>query len=219
MMSASQRTFNHPWSARGLLFENCSCTLVCPGHVHFSQRCTRERCRGYWAMRFDEGSLGEVSLAGAKALVVFDSPQRMIDGQWIEGLIIDEAASSEQRQALDSILRGHAGGPWEKLAGFVAERLPTRYLPIDMIDEPEHKRASIPRLFDTVVKQIRGRNTSAPVTFENIFNQIHAPSQVLALVDTAYDDGRIVIHNSGTHGLWSCFEWEVAGTAGERGTS
>ena len=37
------------WWARGLIFENCSCTLVCPGHVHFSQPCTHERCVGYWA--------------------------------------------------------------------------------------------------------------------------------------------------------------------------
>jgi len=32
------------WHARGLLFENCSCQLVCPGHMHFSQPCTQERC-------------------------------------------------------------------------------------------------------------------------------------------------------------------------------
>jgi hypothetical protein len=207
------------WSARGLLFENCSCTLVCPGHVHFSQRCTHARCRGYWALRFDDGQMGEASLAGAKALVLFDTPQRMIDGQWIETLIIDEAAAPEQREAIDAILRGRAGGPWEKLAGFVSEWLPTRYLPIDMIDEGPAKRASIPRLFDTVVKQIRGRDRAAPVTFENIFNQIHAPTQVLALGDTTYDDGRIVIQNSGTHGLWSRFDWLVSGGDGEHGTS
>lgn len=197
------------WSARGLLFENCSCTLVCPGHLHFSQLCTHERCRGYWALRFDEGALGAVPLAGTKALIVFDSPQRMIDGQWTEVVIIDEAASPEQRDALDTILRGKAGGPWEKLASFVSDWLPTRYLPIEMVDEGATKRASIPRLFSAIVKQIRGRDKTSPVTFENIFNQIHAPTQVLALGDTTYDDGRIVISNSGTHGLWSRFDWAV----------
>ena len=39
------------WWARGLIFENCACTLVCPGHMHFSQLCTHERCKGYWAFR------------------------------------------------------------------------------------------------------------------------------------------------------------------------
>jgi hypothetical protein len=209
-MTSASGSANHPgWSARGLLFENCGCTLVCPGHVHFSQNCTHRRCLGYWALRFDEGSLGGVALAGTKALIVFDSPQRMIDGQWIEVLIIDEAATPEQREAVDVILRGRVGGPWAKLAGFVGEWLPTRYLPIDMIDEGATKRAAIPQLFRTVVNQIRGRDRSAPVTFQNIFNQIHPPVQVLALGDTEYDDGRIVIRNSGTHGLWSRFDWVV----------
>ncbi len=43
------------WWAKGLLFENCCCQVVCPGHVHFDQACTLERCTGYWAVRFDEG--------------------------------------------------------------------------------------------------------------------------------------------------------------------
>ena len=47
------------WWARGLIFENCSCTLVCPGHMHFSQNCTHERCKGYWALRVDEGAFGD----------------------------------------------------------------------------------------------------------------------------------------------------------------
>jgi hypothetical protein len=45
--------------------------------------------------------------------------------------------------------------------------------------------------------------------FENIFNQIHAPRQVLALGDTEYDDGVIAIHNTGSHGLYSSFDWVV----------
>jgi hypothetical protein len=53
-----------PWQARGLMFENCMCQVVCPGHMHFSQACTHERCLGYWAVRVDEGHYGDVPLAG-----------------------------------------------------------------------------------------------------------------------------------------------------------
>jgi hypothetical protein len=45
--------------------------------------------------------------------------------------------------------------------------------------------------------------------FENIFNQIHAPKQVLALGETTYDDGVIKIATSNTHGLFSMFDWAV----------
>ena len=92
------------WWAEGLLFENCACTLVCPGHMHFSQLCTHERCKGYWALRFDEGSFGGVPLAGLRAVLAFDTPQRMIDGHWMQSIIIDESATPEQRKARIAVL-------------------------------------------------------------------------------------------------------------------
>jgi hypothetical protein len=201
------------WWARGLIFENCSCTLVCPGHVHFSQRCTHQRCVGYWALRFDEGVFGDVPLAGLRALVVFDSPQIMIDGNWTERLIIDESASPQQRQALDAILTGQVGGPWQVLGRFVGERLETRFLPITFADEGATKRGSIAGLFTALVTQIRGRDRGRPVVFENIFNQIHASTQVLALGETEYDDGVIRIHTVNSHGLFSNFDWAVGSPA------
>ena len=41
--------------------------------MHFSQLCTHERCKGYWAFRFDDGALGGVALAGVKAVIAFDT--------------------------------------------------------------------------------------------------------------------------------------------------
>jgi hypothetical protein len=199
------------WSARGLIFENCSCTLVCPGHMHFSQLCTHERCVGYWAVRFDEGTFGDVPLAGLRAVIAFDCPQKMIDGQWTEVIIIDESASPAQRAAVETILMGHAGGPWQVLARFVGRQLETRFLPIAFSDEGATKRASIAGLLGAVVTQIRGRDRTKPVLFENIFNQIHAPTQVLALGETQYDDGVIRVNTAGTHGLFSNFSWAVSG--------
>jgi hypothetical protein len=198
------------WQARGLLFENCSCQLVCPGHMHFSQACTHERCLGYWAVRIDEGTYGDVPLAGLKGLLAFDCPQHMIEGNWTEVAIIDEAASPEQRKALEAILTGQAGGAWALLAKFVSRRLETRFLPIELTEEPQTKRARIPGLLDASITEIRGRDRTRPVTFDNIFNQIHASTQTLALGSTTYDDGVIRIATSQTHGLHSRFEWIVS---------
>ena len=51
-----------------------------------------------------------------------------------------------------------------------------------------------------------------PVTFENIFNQIHASTQVIASGSTSYDDGEIVIATKGSHALYSDFDWAVDGS-------
>lgn len=198
------------WWAHGLLFENCSCQLVCPGHVHFKQLCTHDRCVGYWAIRIDAGAFGAIRLDGVKAVVAYDSPQHMIAGNWTEGLIIDEAARPEQRTAVEAILSGHAGGPWAVLARFVGRWLATRVLPIDIVDEDATKRVAIAGVLDAAIARIRGRDRTKPVTFENSFNQIHAPSQVLATGDARYNDGAIVFSNKGTHGLYSTFDWRVS---------
>ena len=199
------------WRANGLLFENCNCQLVCPGHVHFSQFCTHERCIGYWAIRIDEGQFGNVALAGLKAVIAYTSPQHMIDGGWTEVIIIDDAASPEQRTALEAILSGRAGGPWAVLARFVSTRLETRFLPIEFAEDETTKKARIPGLLEAVITHIRGKDRSQPVKFENIFNQIHGSTQVLATGNTEYNDGVIKIRNEKTHGLHSNFEWVVEG--------
>ncbi len=197
------------WWARGLLFENCNCQVVCPGHVHFSQNCTHERCIGYWALRFDEGRYGDTRLDGVRAVVAFECPQLMIAGNWTEVLLIDEEASPDQRAAVEAILRGEAGGPWQVLARFVSEWLPTRFVPIEIEDEGKVKRVRVGRLLDASVEDIRGWDRGLPVTFRNMFNQIHAPTQTIARGQTHGDIGGIRLRNDGTHGLHSRFEWRV----------
>lgn len=198
------------WWARGLLFENCNCQAVCPGHVHFEQLCTHERCVGYWAVRFDEGEFDGVPLAGARAVILYDSPRKMIEGGWLEALVIDAAASGAQREGVEAILTGQAGGPWGVLARFVGRRLATRYLPIRIEDEAKTKRVVVEGVLDGRVEALRGRDRDAPVRFENMFNQIHAPSQVIGNGATRCDDGEIVIATDKTHALWSKFDWSVS---------
>lgn len=195
------------WWAKGLIFENCSCQLVCPGHIHFDQLCTHERCRGYWAFRFDDGEVDSVPLARRRVVIAYDSPQRMIDGGWTQIMFVDADASAEQRSALESVFRGDLGGPWEVLAQFVETRLPTRSVTIEMETDTPSKSLTIPGVIQATVEMIRGRNRSEPVRFENIFNQIHAPSQVIAFGSSHYDDGVIRFDTERTHGLWSQFDW------------
>lgn len=205
-MEAQQKA---AWWARGLLFENCNCQLVCPGHMHFDQLCTHDRCVGYWAIRMDDGTFGEVSLVGLKAVVAYDCPRHMIDGGWTEVIVIDQAASPAQRQAVEAILTGRSGGPWAVLSRFVGRWQDTRFLPIEFADDGTTKTARIPGLLEAAVTQIRGRDRTQPVVFQNIFNQIHASTQVLATGTTQYDDGVIRFSNQKTHGLLSNFHWVV----------
>ncbi|NNM34912.1 MAG: DUF1326 domain-containing protein [Gemmatimonadetes bacterium] len=197
------------WWAEGLLFENCNCTSVCPGHVHFSQACTHEVCHGFWAVRFSGGTVDGQDLAGMTAVLVYESPQVMIEGGWRQVMIISDDASPAQVTALDKLFSGDIGGPWAVLSRFVAERLPTRTAPIVIEDEERRKSVLIPGLLSGAIEAIRGRDKGQPVRFENIYNQIHSPTQVIARGSTRFDDGLVHIRNEDTHGLWSSFRWAV----------
>ena len=195
------------WWAEGLLFENCNCTAVCPGHIHFSQPCTHEVCRGFWAIRFEGGRVDGTDLAGVDAVVVYETPQVMVNGGWRQRIIVSDAAGRARRRAVEEIVTGGRGGPWEVLARFVSDPLPTRSAPMAIADAPGRKTVTVAGLLEGAIEAIRGRNRSEPVTFANIYNKIHDSTQVIARGSTRYDDGKIVIDNEGTHGLWSRFRW------------
>ena len=199
-----------PWSAKGLLFENCTCDGVCPGHIHFSNKCSHDRCIGYWAIQIHSGFFGEIDLSGLQCVVAFDSPQKMISGQWKEVIIVDKKASQEQLFALESILDGSAGGPWEILDRFVKDRLPTKQLSIEILQEGNFKTLKVDSVMESTITPLTGSNKDVPVTIENMFNQIHGPSQIVARGETNYTDGVITIDTSETHALISKFSWEMA---------
>ncbi len=159
-------------------------------------------------MRFDGGDFGGIDLAGVRAAVVYDSPQLMSEGGWHESIFVD-AASAAQGEAVDTMLKGGAGGPWAVLARFVGERAPTRFVPVEIVDEGTSKAVTVGGWLRGRIAAIRGRDRSQPVRFENIFNQIHNSSQVLARGETDYNDGGLRIQNRGSHGLYSEFAWRV----------
>jgi hypothetical protein len=192
-----------------LLFENCNCQLACPAHFSFDQLCTHERCRGYWGIHVEDGRFDEVPLGGVDAVVLYDTPQHMMSGGWTTAIYLDERADPRQRRALESILSGDAGGPWKVLARFVANRLETRFVPIAFEDAGRRKRMSIEGVLETSIEAVRGKDKSQEAVLSNVFNQIHAPLQVLALGSTRCADRGLSIETKATHALYSSFHWEV----------
>ena len=199
------------WWAKGVLFENCNCQMVCTGHFHFTQMCTHDRCVGYWGIQLDEGRFGDTDLAGMRAMVIFDSPQQMASGDWVLTTYVNEECSPAQQAALERILSGEAGGPWKVLSRFVRERKPTRRDKIEFTVETKSRMARVGEVLRSTLTWMKGRDRDKPVMLENVYNQIHAPSQVLSMGSTSYQDGAFRIETANTHALHSQFSW--SGTA------
>ena len=195
------------WSLSGLLFENCSCQLVCPAHISFKQSCTHERCIGHWSIHVDRGSYGDVDLSGCNILILYDAPQRMYEGGWNEVFFFDEAIQPDQREALDIILTGKAGGPWQVLSRFVSKHLKSRVVSLHFEDQGREKRMWIDGVFETEISAIRAKDDRGEALLVNLFNQIHSERQVLARGSTRSFDSEIAFEIENTHALYSEFSW------------
>jgi hypothetical protein len=69
--------------------------------------------------RIDQGRFGELPLDGLGFIIIGFTPEEMGKGNWSAGLIVDERASTEQRDAIVAVASGAAGGPMAALSGLI----------------------------------------------------------------------------------------------------
>jgi hypothetical protein len=119
------------WHAKGQYYETCSCDFVCPcipGRL--AVRPTKGSCTFAMSFQIESGKYGAVSLDGLGFILLGFTPEQMGNGNWSVGVIADERASAEQRDAIAAIASGSAGGPIAALSGLVGTFLGVESAPI-----------------------------------------------------------------------------------------
>ena len=102
------------WRVVGDFLDFCKCSVPCP--CTFGQPPTEGDCEGLIGFRIREGSYGDVDLGGLNLVAVM----RFEGNIWDEdtradlGMIVDERADEHQREALQTMFGGQAGG-WLKV--------------------------------------------------------------------------------------------------------
>ena len=97
------------WRLAGDWFDICSCNIPCP--CEFAQAPTNNTCLGMLVWHVREGHFGDVRLDGFNLLAIGGFEGNIWAGAKTRlGLFIDERADERQRQALQSIFGGQAGG-------------------------------------------------------------------------------------------------------------
>jgi hypothetical protein len=71
------------------------------------------------AFQIERGRFDAVSLDGLGFIVLGFTPEAMGKGNWSVGLITDERAGAEQRDAITAIATGAAGGPIAALSSLI----------------------------------------------------------------------------------------------------
>jgi hypothetical protein len=134
------------WRLAGDWFDICSCDIPCP--CEFAQAPTNNACEGMLAWHVREGHYGDVRLDGLNllALAAFEGNVWAGEAKVRMGLFIDERADARQREALQTIFAGRAGGWPASFAALVGEFRGVEFVPIafEIADDLAFWQAEIP---------------------------------------------------------------------------
>jgi len=203
------------WQVSGQYYETCNCDFVCPcvpGGL--AVRPSKGFCHFAMAFAVDRGSYGTVSLDGLGFIVLGFTPEEMGKGNWSVGLIADERANAEQREALTAIASGAAGGPMAALSGLVGTFVGVESAPIRFDRSGAKWSVKASSLVDMAAEGAMGINPGAtePLQLDNTghpaadrFALAHASKSRVHALGLAWDDVTGM-----NNGQYAPFSWQGA---------
>jgi hypothetical protein len=157
------------WKISGDYFEACSCDSVCPCPTSgLAARPTQGHCDAGLVFHVERGSHGSTKLDGLSFAVLLHTPGPMIAGNWTVGVIVDERATAEQREALAAIGSGQGGGPMAALGPLVGHFAGIEAKPIRIEGSGMRRSVSIPGALDLAIEGIAGAKQTEPIYFDNV---------------------------------------------------
>ena len=200
------------WKIQGQYYETCSCDFVCPcvpGGMAVQP--TKGSCTFAMAFSVEKGKYGNVSLDGLGFIVLGFTPEAMGKGNWSVGLIADEKASGEQRDAITAIASGAAGGPMSALSGLIGKFLGVQSAPIRFDRSGLKWSVKASDLVDMSAEAAKGINPNAtePLHLDNTghpaadrFALARAASSHVRALGLSWDD-----RSGKNNGQYAPFSW------------
>jgi hypothetical protein len=203
------------WNLTGQYYETCSCDFVCPCILaQMAVTPTKGDCTFAMAFHIDRGGYDTVKLDGLGFIVLGRTPEAMCKGNWSVGVIVDDRASAEQRDAIASIASGSAGGPMAMVSGLVGTFLGVESAPIGFDRSGMKWTVSASNLVDMAAEGVMGVNPQATEPL-HLTNTGHPANDRLALCHASkshvnalglrWDDV-----SGGNNGHYAPFAWQNA---------
>jgi hypothetical protein len=203
------------WQINGQYYETCSCDFVCPClPAQMAVSPTKGSCTFVMGFQIERGSFGSMSLDGLGFIVIGLTPDAMGKGNWSVGLIVDQRASSEQRDAITSIASGGAGGPMAALSGLIGSFLGVESAPIRFERTGARWSVTASDLVDMSAEGAMGvdPNATEPLHLDNTghpaadrFALARAANSHLAAFGLTWDDA-----TGRNNGQYAPFSWRGA---------
>ena len=201
------------WQIAGDYFETCSCDYVCPCvPTNLAGKATKDHCNFAMVFNIEKGNSDSVKLDGLAFAVIGHAPQIMGKGNWSVGLIVDERATDDQKQAITKIASGQAGGPPAILTGVVGKLLGVESRPIQYKKNGLKRSVSIPKLLEQSCEGVASiADPSQPLYIDNTMHPAnprlalaHATASHLHAFGLDWDDT-----SGNNNGHFAPFNWRA----------
>lgn len=120
------------WTLEGDYVEACNCDVAC--QCLWMEPPNDNACIASLAWHIRDGSYGDVDLSGLSVGMLVTAEEGVMfapETGWDVVLLVDETADEEQRDAIEDIYFGRAGGIWAAVADTHVESAETATAPID----------------------------------------------------------------------------------------
>jgi len=134
------------WNASGDWFDVCKCNIPCP--CTFAQAPTYGDCEGVLAYHIKRGCYGDTPIEGLNVIMIGGFKGNIWAGEAKAKMafFFDESADEKQREALQAIFMGKAGGFMGEFAKLFEEIRGVEFAPIrlEVAEDLAHWSAEIP---------------------------------------------------------------------------
>jgi hypothetical protein len=202
------------WQVRGQYYETCNCDFVCPCvPAQLAVMPTKGTCIFAMAFQIEHGRYDGLALDGLGFILIGSTPAEMGKGNWSVGVVVDERATVEQRDAIAGIASGAAGGPMAALSGLVGTILGVETSPIQFTSTGVSWSVNASNLVRMSAQGASGLNPAAPPLqlshtghpAADTFSLARASNSHVAAFGISWDDA-----SGGNNGQYAPFSWQSA---------
>jgi hypothetical protein len=183
----------------GQLLEVCSCNVLCPCWI--GEDPDNGTCEGVNAWHIAQGTIDNVDVSGRTVIAMVHIPGNILKGGWRAVLVVDDAATPEQQQALVDAWTGKRGGPLADLAQLIGELVAVERLPVSFAVNEGKGALRIGTVVEAELTPYRGPTGQVTTLNESIFTTIPGSPAYVAkaptyrLHGTRYGLAELELHN------------------------
>lgn len=113
---------------------SCECRQICGCAMDQPPTGKNGTCTGGLVFNIKDGAVDDIDLSGVKVAMMYHAPGNITEGNLKFGLVVDEAASDAQVNALEQIFSGKIGGQFGEFVPLIGEFAPTERAKITYTD-------------------------------------------------------------------------------------